>query len=122
PPAKLRGKTADDIPTLVSGMWHFPTVSSKKSAEAELKELFRELAPKTNLGKNGVVALPKIRHAVTYRKVAVLPFLVRVAKLPTLAGGKKLPLANVLSQSISNLTRKIARAALHAQHSNVIDS
>jgi len=113
PPAKVRGETADDVPTLVSGMWHFPTASSTKDHAGDLRVLLRGLAAKAKPKAGDCLALTKVRHAVTYRKVIVLPYLVPVAKLPAVAGTKRLLLADVSSQSVSNLTRKIARAALH---------
>jgi len=94
-------------------MWHFPTASSTKDHAGDLRVLLRGLAAKAKPKAGDCLALTKVRHAVTYRKVIVLPYLVPVAKLPAVAGTKRLLLADVSSQSVSNLTRKIARAALH---------
>jgi hypothetical protein len=59
--------------------------------------------------------LPKVRHRVTYRKITVLPFRVRIPKLPCIAGCKIVSLSllpSPASVAISNLTRKVACAAL----------
>ena len=59
-------------------------------------------------------ALPRVRHTVTYRRITVLPFRVRIATLPSIAGAKICSLADLVAASslaISNLTRKVARAA-----------
>jgi hypothetical protein len=52
---------------------------------------------------------------VTYRKITLLPFRLIVPALPIASGAKIVPLTDVSSLSslaVSNLTRKIARAAL----------
>ena len=114
PPKSTRKSAApDDVPTLVSRMWHFPTVSVQhgqaaaalaKFAQESLfggRKLHRELAP-----------LRKVRHAVTYRSITLLPFRLEIEKLPQVSGAKAFPLADLSAVVISNLTRKVARAAL----------
>jgi len=56
--------------------------------------------------------LVRVRHAVTYRNVTVLPFRIAIAKIPRIRGAKTIPLEDISTLPISNLTRKIARAAL----------
>jgi len=51
---------------------------------------------------------------VTYRAITVLPFLIDVKNLPRLSGAKQVPLSNLSGLPVSNLTRKVARAALEA--------
>ena len=114
PPKSTRRSAApDDVHTLVSRMWHFPTVAVQhgqtaaaltKFAQASLfggRKFQMELAP-----------LKKVRHAVTYRSITVLPFRLKMEKLPKVPGAKTFPLADVSAVAISNLTRKVARAAL----------
>ena len=112
PGAKAENKPAeDDVATLVSRMWHFPTIAIRKDAVAELRVFLASVLP----GKNGALCLEplaKVRHAVTYRKVTVLPFRITIAKLPRLRGAKSVRLEEISTLPISNLTRKIARAAL----------
>jgi A/G-specific adenine glycosylase len=113
PPPKRAGTAeADDVPTLVSGMWHFPTFSVKRESAASAVKNF---AAESMFGGKKTVAdfeaLRPVRHAVTYRAVTVLPFLVRVKRLPAVGGAQKLELQKVSALAISNLTRKVAREA-----------
>jgi len=64
-----------------------------------------------------LVPAGKVRHTVTYRAITVLPFLIDVKKLPLITGAKQVPLRDISSLPVSNLTRKVARAALAAQPS-----
>ena len=102
---------ADDIATLVSRLWHFPTVAIRKDALAELRNfLAGVLSPKN--GTFHLQPLAKVRHAVTYRNVTVLSFRIAVAKIPHIRGAKSIRLEDFAKVPVSNLTRKIARAAL----------
>lgn len=51
------------------------------------------------------------RHAVTFRDIRLLPFLVRVEQLPAVAGARTPRLAELARLPILSATRKIARAA-----------
>lgn len=102
---------ADDVATLVSRMWHFPTVAVRKDALKELRTFLGEALP----AGNGVLRfepLAEVRHAVTYRNVSVLPFRITIANIPHLRGAKSIRLEDFSTLPVSNLTRKIARAAL----------
>jgi A/G-specific adenine glycosylase len=113
PPTRDAGKTvANHIPTLVSRMWHFPTVVVGKNPQGNLlrylvKNILTAQEPPLRL-----VALGKIRHAVTYRAITLLPFRVEFARLPHIVGAKTIRLEDFASVPVSNLTRKVARAAL----------
>ena len=113
PPSRKTTKkpAADDVATLVSRMWHFPTVPVRDNPPAELRRFLGELVPVTTHPLQ-LVPLGKIRHAVTYRKVTILPFRIDVAKIPRVRGARSIPLEEFSSLPVSNLTRKIARAAL----------
>jgi A/G-specific adenine glycosylase len=114
PPPRNGGEkvAADDIPTLVSRMWHFPTVAVDKNPTAELRRyLARNIAETGGLPLR-FVPLEKIRHTVTYRAITLLPFRVDFATLPSIPGAKKLLLQDFSLLPVSNLTRKVARAAL----------
>jgi A/G-specific adenine glycosylase len=102
---------ADDIATLVSRMWHFPTVAIRKDAVAELRNFLVEMLPAGN-GALHFEPLARVRHAVTYRNVTVLPFRIAIGKVPHIRGAKNILLKDISTLPISNLTRKIARAAL----------
>jgi A/G-specific adenine glycosylase len=112
PPNRGNGRAAaDDVPTLVSGMWHFPTVAAGKDPTRSL----RRYLGKTCLGLRKLplkwIALEKVRHTVTYRAITVWPFRLDVAHLPELPGAKRVSLGDFDSVPVSNLTRKIARTA-----------
>jgi A/G-specific adenine glycosylase len=103
---------ADHIPTLVSKMWHFPITPAGKNPEAELRRYLQSIAgAKLSLKASRFKPLKKVRHAVTYRSITVLPFHAQLTKLPAIPGTKKIPLDNLSSIPISNLTRKIAASA-----------
>jgi len=113
PPQKKKEikPAADDIATLVSRMWHFPTVAIRKDPLTELRNFLAELMPVGNSGLHFEPLAP-VRHAVTYRNVMVLPFRIAIAKIPRIRGAKSISLEDLSTMPISNLTRKIARAAL----------
>jgi A/G-specific adenine glycosylase len=106
---------ADHVPTLVSRTWHFPTISvPPASAEKSLKRFAQEAFANGDVPRASLLPLKKVHHAVTYRSITVQPFLARCEKLPKIAGTKALPLGDLSSLHISNLTRKVARAAISA--------
>jgi A/G-specific adenine glycosylase len=112
PRNKMENKpAADDVATLVSRMWHFPTIAVRKDALTELRVYLVDVLPAKN-GALHLEPLAKVRHAVTYRNVTVLPFRIAIAKLPRIRGAKGIRLEDFSTLPISNLTRKIARAAL----------
>ena len=112
PLKKIQNKpAADDVATLVSRMWHFPTVAIRRDAVGELRTFLADFLPTQN-GALPFEPLAKVRHAVTYRSVTVLPFRIAVAKIPRIHGAKSIRLEDFAALPVSNLTRKIARAAL----------
>jgi A/G-specific adenine glycosylase len=115
PPKNSNEKaSADHIPTLVSRMCHFPTVAVNGDAAANLAIFLRKSFLRIQINKSQLVPAAKIRHAVTYRAITVLPFLIEVKNLPRTAGAKHVPLGDISSLPVSNLTRKVAHAALAA--------
>ena len=106
--------SADHVPTLVSRMWHFPTLSVTGEPAGKLNAFLRRLMPGVQSRKWKLVPAGKVRHAVTYRAITLLPFLINVRKLPRVPGARQVPLDNIFSLPVSNLTRKVARAALAA--------
>jgi A/G-specific adenine glycosylase len=114
PPPRKKIETkpaADDVGAIVSRMWHFPTVAIRKDALAELQNFLRDSLP-ARTGERRLEPLARVRHAVTYRNVTVLPFRIAVAKIPRIRGAKSIRLEDFAKVPVSNLTRKIARAAL----------
>jgi hypothetical protein len=90
-------------------MWHFPTIEVHQNAELELRQHTHKLFPA--LANLHFVPAPKARHAVTFHSITILPFRIYIPKLPRLASAKSLPLADLSSLPISNLTRKVALSA-----------
>jgi len=113
PPKSTREKaSADHVPTLVSKMWHFPTLSVAGEPGKELIAFLRKQLPEERNHNWELVPAGKVRHAVTYRAITLLPFLIEVENLPLVSGAKQVPLTDISSLPVSNLTRKVARAAL----------
>ncbi|HEV2102164.1 MAG TPA: A/G-specific adenine glycosylase [Candidatus Acidoferrum sp.] len=113
PPKSTRKSAApDDVHSLVSRMWHFPTISVQHGqAAASLAKFAQETLFGGRRLKTTLSPLKKVRHAVTYRSITVLPFRLEVENLPKVSAAKVLPLADFPAVAISNLTRKVARAA-----------
>jgi len=115
PPKKTKERaSADHVPTLVSKMWHFPTLSVSGKPSGKLSAFLRKLMPGVQSRNWQLVPAGKVRHAVTYRAIILLSFLIQVKKLPRITGAKQVPLGDISGLPISNLTRKVAHAALAA--------
>jgi A/G-specific adenine glycosylase len=116
PKPEERVSVASDLPALLSRMWHFPTIPLDSVASASAAADLRRYAEREFISTRKIpcplVALKKVRHAVTYRDITMLPFLLRIKKLPVIRGAKVLPLSDLSSVAISNLTRKVARSAV----------
>ena len=102
---------ADDVATLVSRMWHFPMVAIRKDPHTELGKFLADFLSVTNDALH-LEPLARVRHAVTYRSVTVHPFRIAIATIPRISGAKSIRLEDFSTVPVSNLTRKIARAAL----------
>jgi A/G-specific adenine glycosylase len=113
PTAAPKSKADDHVPSLVAKLWHFPTVSAASNAEDTLKEFLAASLPETNARMLRFEALGKVRHTVTYRRITVIPFVVRTEAVPRIAGAKQVALDEIPALPISNLTRKVARAAIN---------
>jgi len=113
PPKSTKEKpSADHVPTLVSKMWHFPTVSVAGEPGEDLVAFLRKELPEERNRNWELLPAGKVRHAVTYRAITLVPFLIEVKNLPRVYGAKQVPLADISGVPVSNLTRKVARAAL----------
>jgi A/G-specific adenine glycosylase len=105
-----------EVSVLVSKMWHFPTVAVETNSANELHAFLGQLL--RGLSRTAAFVLQPlaaVRHAVTYRAITIDAFQVRVTRLPRIPGTKIASLSELSGHSslaISNLTRKIARAAL----------
>jgi A/G-specific adenine glycosylase len=105
---------ADYVPAAVSKLWHFPMVPVSGNSVARLRGLLRKLAPQKQNGNLRLVAAGEIRHTVTYRAITVQPYRISTKKLPRIKDAERVPLQEVTVLPVSNLTRKVARAAVEA--------
>jgi len=107
---------------LFARLWQFPAVEAGGDPRKALRDHLRSVMRRTvDAGEPGARALKRemkplapARHAVTFRDIRLLPFLVRVPRLPSLEGARTPRLASLDRLAISSATRKIARAALEA--------
>ena len=107
-----KGRRDDHVPSLVAKLWHFPTVSAVARPERALEQLLGRDLGMESAESVRAERLDGVRHTVTYRSISVVAYFVRVRKLPKIHGAESVPLREIPSLAISNLTRKIARAAL----------
>jgi A/G-specific adenine glycosylase len=114
PPTPSTKNNADDhVPSLVAKLWHFPTVSAPTNSEQALKQLLHSELRLESVTSIRPERLDKVRHTVTYRTLSIAAYLIRVKHLPKISGARYLPLQELQSVPISNLTRKIVRTALN---------
>jgi len=117
PPPKLEHSiaTGGQVHSLVSKLWHFPTIAVQTDPATELLAHLKQILPQSATKQPlRLEPLPAQRHAVTHRAISLRPFRVSVTHLPRVSGAKTIPLSEIISPSslaISNLTRKAARAA-----------
>jgi len=109
---------------LFSRMWQFPAVAMPGTKDSGLKDrtqgalhvlrdhLRREWRVAAKSLFTNTQELPPIRHTVTFREVTLLPFLMRVARLPHLPGSRTVLLGAIQRSPVSSATKKIAAAAL----------
>lgn len=93
---------------LFSRMWQFPAVEARQRPKETLAAHLHSI-----LNLNGALSLeplPAARHGVTFRSIALLPFLARVSQIPKLPRTRILPLNAIGKLPISSATRKIAAA------------
>jgi hypothetical protein len=102
PPPHFPGRqtTQEEVSALVSKMWHFPTVSVRENPAKELRRFLAKLLgiPEKD-GSQRLEPLAKVRHAVTYRDILLLPFRVLVPKLPRIHAAKRISLPELASLS-----------------------
>ncbi len=112
PPPESGAELRNHVAVLLSRMWHFPTIQVRRNAAPELLAFIKTLLPSGQRLTSALQEVSKVRHTVTYRRITVLSFRLELAKLPRIAGAEMLPLADLSAVAISNLSRKVAKAAL----------
>ncbi len=115
-------RLVDYVPTLASNLWHFPTIPVDGNPVAKLRSHLRRLQVQSHNGSLHFVAADKVRHTVTYHAITVEPFRISVKRLPRIKGAERVPLSEITVLPVSNLTRKVARAALAASSMKKADS
>jgi A/G-specific adenine glycosylase len=113
PPPKPKAGPAHkaDMAAIVSQLWHFPTVKVHRNAPIDLRDYLRRTVLRDPRFSASFELLPQVRHRVTFRAITLRPYRIKLASLPQISGARVLPLCDLSSVPISNLTRKIARAA-----------
>ncbi len=99
---------------LFSNLWQFPAIESNrgtksstaKNLAAHLSTLVSQIAAKD------LFTLPTANHTVTFRKVTLAPYLLRVRTLPQLPNSRTIALRSLDRLAVSSATRKIAASAL----------
>ena len=114
PDGRNTERLADYGPALASNLWHFPTVSFSGDPVAKLRSHLRRMQIQNHDGNFEFVRADKVCHTVTYRSLTVEPFRILVRNLPRIKGARRVPLGEITLLPVSNLTRKLARAALAA--------
>ena len=124
--AGANARVAGDSAVLFSRLWQFPAVAvpgakradPKETARNSLRVLIEHLRRCSGISvrssSKNVEALAPIRHTVTFRKITLLPFLMRVAHLPEASGSRSVRLDAMDRLPVSSATKKIAAAAMRA--------
>ena len=95
---------------LFSRMWQFPALETTGDAASDLARYLRK---NFKIAVNGnLKPLETVRHTVTFREIRLVPFVIRVARLPRVESARTAVLGYLGNLPISNATRKIAHAAL----------
>ena len=95
---------------LFSNMWQFPALETAADAASELSEYLRK---NFKIAVNGELKpVGPARHTVTFREIRLLPFVIRLERLPRLEGSRIVTLGALGKLPVSSATRKIAHAAL----------
>src|SRR5258708_24413852 len=89
PPPKLEHSiaTGGQVPSLVSKLWHFPTIAVQTDPATELLAHLKQILPQSATKQPlRLQPLPTQRPAVTHRAISLRPFLLAVTHLPSFSG------------------------------------
>jgi A/G-specific adenine glycosylase len=111
-----RGRTllvrqAGNDGALFSRMWQFPALETSADASFNLAHHLREKFG-LKIADEQMTQLKTARHAVTFREIRLVPFLIRMERLPKIAGARTPLLGRFGKLAVSSATRKIAKAAV----------
>jgi A/G-specific adenine glycosylase len=99
-------------------LWQFPAVEANGDARKALGDYLQNIAGQSLRTARALDAamerLTPARHTVTVRDIRLLPFLLRVPRLPLVQGARTPLLAAFDRLPVSSATRKIGAAALRA--------
>jgi A/G-specific adenine glycosylase len=96
-----------------SRMWQFPAAGVVRSPLQAAKALAGTYAQVKGVPRGTTpVPLAPAGHAVTFRKITLYPFLLRVRRLPNHRAARAVLLEDVATLAVSSATRKIAARAL----------
>ncbi len=102
---------------LFSRLWQFPAVVVRGEALAEIaEELGRIFGANATARKLHLQLLEIANHTVTFRRIRLAPYLIRVGRLPSADDStkKQIALNGVAKLAVSSATRKIAALASKA--------
>jgi A/G-specific adenine glycosylase len=100
-----------DDGALFSRMWQFPALETSADASFNLAQHLREKFG-VKITDEQMTQLKTARHTVTFREIRLVPFLIRVERLPKIAGACTPLLGRFGKVAVSSATRKIASAAI----------
>lgn len=95
---------------LFSRMWQFPAIEVTRDPAAELTVYLGEVL-QIDTASLKLEPLRAARHGVTFRKITLMPYLLRVSRLSKIPRTRIVPLARLGHAAVSSATRKIAAAA-----------
>jgi A/G-specific adenine glycosylase len=102
----------DDV--LFSRMWQFPAVEAARDPATELAAHIEQVL-EIDADSLELEPLPAARHGVTFRNITLLPFLVKVPRLPERPRTRVIRVAHLNRIPISSATKKIAAALSRRQ-------
>jgi A/G-specific adenine glycosylase len=107
-------RQSDNEGAIFARLWQFPATTSRNNSKSVVRGVLNKLLSFTLeiAAASAIEPLSTVRHSVTFRNISLLPFLVRVPRLPKVKGARTPPLKSLSGLAISNATRKIAEAAL----------
>jgi A/G-specific adenine glycosylase len=96
---------------LFSRMWQFPALETAADPSSYLAQHLKEKFG-VKIADGQMTQLKPARHAVTFREIRLVPFLIRVDLLPKIVGARIPLLGSFGKLAVSSATQKIAKAAI----------